>query len=447
MWKFEKVFSDDGSELSTASQTTTLGTVINAAYDGRYMWVCATNGIGIYEFWGESSDDEPTTDELDDLLWPRYTEFGPKRKLKLITFIKIDASNITRSTRYLSLSLAPSWTGGAGTTTVGGTNITFTQKRDDLLIATEVTANSSAVALSQYWIVKAGTKMCVSAGANFSKVFVFDIGTQQLDSIVTLNNEPSAVPTVANRNLHFQDGKIWCVNTLFTDTTAQRLISKSLSTGTETSTTINVRPSSVRTWIANGYNGFVYITNHNGVSISKYVEGTGAFSARIRTSAWPHHIFTNSDKRILVASGESLLSGIDWDDDGVHHDNNTEHTVLDLAFDPVDAGKVWVAKQTGTNKLARFTLSSGDVLEVGEEAKDWVINGSGITAPTGIVSVPSQSFVPAAGGTRNTRPYLFVLSASSVYLITIDAALIRPYYCELNGQGAVVGGALNYFGE
>ncbi len=160
MWKFEKVFSDDGSELSTGTLSTTLGTVINAAYDGVYVWVCATNGIGIYEFFGASSDDEPSVDEVDDLLWVRYTEQGPKRKLKLVTFIKIDATHIKRSTRYLSLSLAPGWAGGAGSTTVGAVTITFTQNRTDLLVATEVSTHADG-ALSQYWITKVGSKMCI----------------------------------------------------------------------------------------------------------------------------------------------------------------------------------------------------------------------------------------------------------------------------------------------
>lgn len=446
MWNFEKVFSDDGSELSTATLATALGQTIQGIYDGRFMWVTAANGIGIYEFWGASSGDEPTIDEIDDLLWARYTEQGPLRKLKLITFISISASQVKRSTRYLSLSLAPGWTGGAGSTTAGGAAITFTANRADLLVATEVSTNSSGIALTPYWIATCNDKIIVSNGANYSNIFVFDVATQQLVSVLTLGLEPSGAATIANSNLLGLSGKAWCVNTFYDDATSQRLITKNINTGTETSTNINVRPSSTRAWLANGYNGFVYMTDHNGVSVSRYDQSTAALGARIRTSAFPHHVFTTQDRMILVASDTSLLTTVDWDDDGVHFSNNTENVPTSMARDPVSSTKYWFTRTSG-NQLMKYDLTSGDMFEVGPTAADWVVSSSPIAAPVQVHTIGSRTYTASDGSTRTIRPYLFVLSGSSVYLVAIDNPLVRSWYTSINGQAALVGGSQQYFGE
>jgi hypothetical protein len=42
---------------------------------------------------------------------------------------------------------------------------------------------------------------------------------------------------------------------------------------------------------------------------------------------------------------------------------------------------------------------------------------------------------------------LFILNGSKVLLLPLDSTLKRQYYVEINGQGAVVGGTLQYFGE
>jgi hypothetical protein len=236
------------------------------------------------------------------------------------------------------------------------------------------------------------------------------------------------------------------VNTFYDDNTPQRLISTNIYTLDGTSTNINVRPGSSRTWIANGYNGFVYITNHNGVSVSRYNQDTGILGARIRTSALPHHIFSTQDRKILVASGDSLLTTVDYDDDGVHHDNNTENVPTSMAIDPIDTSRMWFTRTSG-NKLMRLGLASGSVLEVGAEDKDWVINNSGITAPVFVQTLFPRTYVNTAGETKTTRAALFVLSESKVFYLYLDSGLVRPYYSELNGQGAVVGGTLKYFGE
>jgi hypothetical protein len=451
-WKIEKIFTDTGSELSTATLNTTLGTTNQAVYDGRFMWVTCANGIAIYEFWGQSSGDEPTVDEVDDLLWQRYTEEGPLRKLKLITFISVGASQIKRSTRYLSLSVAPGWTGGAGSTTVGGTAVTFTANRSDLLVATEVSTNSVGVALAPYWIAKVGDKMVVSNGANYSRCWIFDIATQRPESSFTFTGTEFDGSTItANSNLCGSNGKIWFVNSVFNDLNGQRLYNYTLGTSTLAYTTIAVRPSLYRTWVADGFNGQIYITNYNGVSITKYDYATGAQTSRIRTNAFPTKIFTDQNRQIFVPSYGGMLTLVDWDDDGVHNDYSAEYTetgtVVGFASDPTDTDKVWFTQATD-GKLSRYSLSTKQQYETGAGA-DWNIEQTGFGTPDMIVAIPSRTYTTSTGATRTVRPYMFICDNSTVRLFAMDlnAFLVRDNYFEVNGQGAVVGGALTYFDE
>jgi hypothetical protein len=446
-WKIEKIFTDTGAELSTGTLNTTLGTSLMAAYDGRFMWVTCTSGIAIYEFWG--SGDETSVDETEDLLWARYTENGPQKKLKLVTFISVGASQIKRSTRYLSLSVVPGWTGGAGSTTVGDYAVTFTQSREDLLVTTEVYSNSVALSLSPYWIAKVGDKMVVSDGANFSRCWVFDIETQRPESSFAFSNtEYDGSQVTANSNMVGANGRIWFVNTVYDDANGQRLYNYRLSDSTLGYATVNVRPTQTRTWLADGFNGQIYVTNYNGVSVTRFDYDTGAQTARVRVNAFPTKIFTDQNRQIFVASFGGMLSLVDWDDDGVHNDYSAEYeeasTIPCFATDPTDTDKIWFAQVGG--KVTRYSLSTKQQYETGD-GNDWNIKETGFATPDWLVTVPTRTYIDITGATKTVRPYLFMCDGGTVRLFAMDNFLVRDNYMEVNGQGAVVGGTLEYFGE
>ena len=447
-WKIEKIFTDTGSELSTAGLSTTLGTSIQAAYDGRFMWVTCTNGIAIYEFWG--SGDETAVDDTEDLLWARYTEDGPKKKLKLVTFVSVGASQIKRNTRYLSLSVAPGWTGGAGSTTVGDYTVTFTQSRSDLLVTTEVYPNTVAEPLSPYWIAKVGSKMVVSNGANFTRCWIFDIETQRPESSFAFSNsEFDGSQITANSNMVGSNGRIWFVNTVYDDANGQRLYNYRLSDSTLGYATVNVRPTQTRTWVADGFNGQIYVTNYNGVSVTRFDGESGAQTARVRVNAFPTKIFTDQHRQIFIASYGGMLTLLDWDDDGVHNDYSAEYTdagtLACFASDPTDTDKVWFAQATD-GKVTRYSLSTKQQYETGTGA-DWNIKETGFATPDWLVTVPTRTYLDITGATKTVRPYMFMCDGGTVRLFAMDNFLVRDNYMEVNGQGAVVGGALEYFGE
>ena len=72
-WEFEKVY-----EAAVSSSPKQM------LFDGRYLWVTTDFSVLIYEFFGESSDHEPTFEELDQLVIDRYDA-----KIKLIETIPV----------------------------------------------------------------------------------------------------------------------------------------------------------------------------------------------------------------------------------------------------------------------------------------------------------------------------------------------------------------------
>lgn len=354
-WKFEHVYDSNGTELSTANLATTLDGAADFCYDGRYVWVSAgSNGVAVYEFWGANSDDEPAFEDLDELMYPRY-DSGVKKKLRLVTFIKITGTTVQRVTREPSLA-----DDGATKTTLNETEFTYYKSN----------TVPGALSLNGYHVVYNAGKVYVSNGATFTNIFEFDVNTQQFVRVIEvgetysgLTNEWFASGSTygMNSNLCAAGGKLWFVGASWGDDAQQRLYSYNPLTDVKTTTNIPVRPTRTRTWIADGYNGYVYITNHNNVSVSKFNVETGAFVSIIRTNALPTRIFSGPDRRIWVSSFAGMLTLVDWDDDQTHNNWGTETTILSGNVDPTDTTKFWWIRTDGV--LSRMNLNDGTRLQ------------------------------------------------------------------------------------
>lgn len=442
----ERVYTDDGTELSTAGVPTSLAGADQLAYDGRYVWVTCAGGVAIYEFWGEASDSEPLWEDLDELTYPRY-DSGAKKKLRLITFMSL-GSQLLRVTRHASLSLRPDIlsTTADGTVMVGAVSCELKTIRSDLRVIAETSTNSLG-SLSPKWIQKIGSKMYVTSGANFTKIFEFDIETQRPIRAITLPERITNVLEVANSNLCAASGKLWLVNTFYDDATLQKLYQFDPTLNTWAYSTIPVRPSSARTFIADAYNGHVYITNYNNVSISKFTYA-GTFVQAIRTNALPTGLWTDQNRRIWVNSYAGMLTLVDYDDDQVHNDWSTDDAALSLVMDPNDSTKLWWCDGA---KLVRHDLTTKTQLETShnpDETDDWFFTGQ---FPAGDV-VSLLSTVPQvigyAGGEKTMASYLIMSFDNHLAAVRLDTYLMyRKSYAELNGQAAVVAGAIAYFGE
>lgn len=445
-FKLDRVYESNGTELTNALHTTTLSGAVNMEYDGRYLWVaCGTAGIGIYEWWGAASDNEPAWETLDELVYPRY-DSGLKKKLRLVTYITVGASSTKRTT-----CLEPMAESGA---------TTYSQSSGETAYAKSTARTGTA--LNAYYIKKCADKMYVTNGANFREVFEFSIDTQNLLSVINVEETylgmthsfvtgttfTKGTKYAMNSNLESANNKLWFVGTAFGDDWPQKLYSYDVLTGTRTTTDIPARPSLARTWVANGYNGSVYISNYNNVSVTRFSNVDGSLGAVIRSNAFTTHMHSTPDRRIWASSYGGMLTLIDWDDDGVHHDYSsgigTESRAVSLHIDPTDTSKVWFV--TASQQLIRHDLNTHQQLE-GFGTNDWSFTNTKLGSPeVAWVSQPMY-FQDSTLTTHQLKPYIFLLQDGKLLAWKLDKYLYRDVYATVNGQGAVVEGPQQYFGE
>lgn len=505
-WKFERIFDSDGTELTTAGMSTSISGAFDFCYDGRYLWVSAgSDGIGIYEFWGESSDHEPDFSTLDELTYPRY-DVGLSKKLRLVTFLKISAGVVSRVTR-----LAP-------------------QKEDNATVYTLPTlekayykaTDKSAGTLNACYMAYANGKVYVTNGATFSQIYEFDPQTQNFLRTISVSETYTGADNEfftknstygMNSNLCSAGNKIWFVGSSWGDGVPQRLYCFDPATSAKTTTDIPVRPTRARTWIADGLNGYVYITNYNNVSVSKFRHSDAGFVGVIRVNALPTRIFSGQDRRIWVSSYGGMISLIDYDDDGVHNSWGSEFSVLSAAIDPTDASKLWWVRNDGV--LARMDLNTNarlqtvvkptktlETTEVGvggslqtqailgtakendivhvtnpkteikyeyvavpfdttldtyqwqftgevpeNGLRDWNFSHSKLDKPELITFTPTITYTDGDGANHTVNNYMFLLQDGKLLAVRMNKYLYRDVFAEINGQAAVVAGSLGYFGE
>lgn len=440
----ERVYADSGADLTTGLLSTAILNVNEFCYDGRFMWVACDSGIAIYEFWGESSNNEPLWEELDLLTYPRYDEVrGREKKLKLTTFIKITSTQVLRSTRHPSLSLRPDIVDDTptGTITVGSTAVTLT-KVGGFKVITEVSGNDSGQALVPKHLARIGSKIyCVSD--KFQYIFVFDVDSQRHTEVIGLPARIDNIRQTANSNICAAGGKLWFANSFFDDVTAQRLYFYNPANGTFAFTNIPNRPSLTKQYLADGKNGYVYLTCFNDVSIGKYETSTGAYAANIRTNALPTGIWSDENRRIFVNSFAGMLTLVDWDDDEVHNDWTTDDAALGFAADTKDITKLW---WTDGTKVVRHDLNTKQQIESinGEKIEDWMFDSNVALAGGRALTMT----LPTTIGGMSLAPYVFVGKTNSICAFRLDDHwLYRPSFNEVNGQGAVTAGSEKYFGE
>lgn len=438
----EPIFSSDGSELSHGSHNTTLsaglGAPFNAEFDGKYVWVTCSNGIAIYEYWGEyySGGVEPAFTDYDDLDGDLYNA-GTTQRLRMVTALTITSNNIKRTTRAASLAES-----GASTVTLASGESAYYKS-----------TSTTISALVPKYIARSGDKMYVTNGTNFKEIFEFDINTHLYVRTINVKETFGGTDYGMNSNLLAAAGKLWMVGTFFSDAQPQKMYIYDLATDVKTGNDILVRPQLARSWLAPGYNGAIYITDYNNVSVTKYDVDDASYMTQIRMNALPSSIWTTPERRIFVSSYAGMLTLIDWDDDQMHNDFGSQDTIMSLVGDPTDGAYAWFVRADGV--LVRYDLNNIEQLETngGEEGgEDWEINGVGLDQLSYNIITPTFTYTNSLGADQTINPFMFVLGPTFVKALRMDLTHLdritkRQVFAELNGQAAVTGGALTYFGE
>lgn len=257
-----------------------------------------------------------------------------------------------------------------------------------------------------------------------------------------------------NSNMIVAHEKIWAITKMAATNQNQYIGVYKLADNSVSSVAIPARPSSAKAWMAPGYNGHVYITNYNNFSVTKVDADANTIASVIRLNSSPTRVYTDSARRIWVSSYGGMLSLVDYDDDQVHNDYGSVDGIISFAADTSDASKLWWVD--ATNKLVRMDINTKQVLETESAANDWNIVSKELTSMkdhSAVFITPFVQYTRENGDVVTVRPYLFtgnVISASEGPLIAFrldDTYFYRDAYCEVNGQGAVVDGTQEYFGE
>lgn len=366
----EWVYKSNGTELTTPTFSTKLDSAYSILDDGTYIWVsCGTDGILVYQYFGASTDDEPDWASLDATNLQRYTENSTTAKLRLVTAIKITATAVQRTTVISSLSLIPDLSTTAdGTYTVSGQSVTvLTASSGERMITTSVARSGNA--LDAKFICTDGTYIYVSNGLTFSEVARFNIAAQDFVDSIFMSVPVSSVYPKMNSNLCYSNGRLWAVAAYYDDTTPQALVSYNLTTAALTSTNLPVRPGSARAWVADGFNGYLYVAMYNSWGVCK-VSTSGAYSSYIRVNGYPTGVFTDSSKKIYVSSYGGMLSLIDWSTDAVSNNWGTESKLLSFNVDIADSSYVWFVNSSGN--VVKQNLNDGTQIEIGIGTDDWI---------------------------------------------------------------------------
>lgn len=441
-FNIEHVYTTDGSDISTTQLSTSVASVNSMLFDGKYLWVMGINGIAIFSYFGSYCYDEPSWAELDDAIYQNLG-YGLSKKLRLVTYIKVTSAVVVRTTVDPALSLFPtlSSSDADGTYVIGGVNVVVkTLENGERAITTSITRTGSDLnTLNAFYGAIDGTKLYATNGNVFSEVFRFNVTTQDFETAfrITPMTGSGAYPTMTS-NMIAADGKLWTVTTMTSPDLPQTLQSYNLSTGVTVQTTIPVRPGTARSWIADGYNSHVYVTNYNNLSVTRFTY-SNVLGAVIRVNSSPSRIFSFPDKKIYVSSYAGMLSLIDWDDDGVHNDWGTESTCLALYQDPTDSSKVWFLNDGGT--IANHDLNTHDQTEFAAltETDDWISNSASFAArPASVswvsgiyvgyqftatlnatVTLPNQKLISreAWNGTQTYNPDIVIRNTSNVRLV------------------------------
>lgn len=478
-YKLANVYDSNGSELTNALHTTTLAGTNQMAYDGRYVWItCGTNGIAIYDHWYDDVDrtkTRPAFADIDELTAAYWTDLDsqvdgvPQNKIKLVTYLTVTSTQVKRSTCLQSQAES-------------GATVYPRDAYGDSIYA-KVNSRSGN-ALNAFWIKKLGDKMYVTNTNNFTEIFEFDIQTQNLVRVLTVADVYKGTTTVAYvtgmpvytkgtsysmlSNLEAANGKLWMVGRAWGEDQQRQVYSLDPITGATTSTNTNARPGYSRSMVANGLNGYVYVTNYNDWGVCKFNADDGSFVANIRVNGYPQGIWVGPDRKIWVTSFAGMLSLIDWDDDQVHNDYSSESIAAQAQTDPTNGGYVWFVNSS--NKLVHYDLNTKKQYENGTTA-DYMFYNDKLTTPENFLAIPSFTYQDSALATKTVKAQLLVLTTNTLvswfightgspdendpladvtyfdYPYPYTDYPYRTIYAEMTGQAAVSAGGNAYFGD
>lgn len=294
------------------------------------------------------------------------------------------------------------------------------------------------------WIAKSFRNIWVANAYQFTKITQIRISTMEIATVITC-------PKTMNSNLVFENDRLWMVDKALEEQTGvdrQRLYQLVLSNFTWGSTEIPVRKTLARTYITPGYNGFLYVTNFNNVSLCKFTT-VGGYVGQIRTNAFPQVAMSTSDRDVFISSYGGMLTRVNGLTDEVFNAYSTVETATSLS----GQGSNFVWYTDPANLVGRVNRSDNSLTFTNDgDNEDWHIDISSLSDKSFtklLVTLPFtyKQFDGSQWNNVEVKPYLIILGASKVMAIRLDPALVRENYIQISGQGMISTGSEDYMGE
>lgn len=308
------------------------------------------------------------------------------------------------------------------------------------------------------WLCKSFSNIWIANDYKATKLTQVNIASRAIVTTIDL-------PTTMNSNFIFEADRILMVSKAKEDqegSDRQRLYIFNPSTLKFASIEIPVKKQLARAFITSGYNGFVYVTNFNNVSLSKFSTATWTYEGQVRTNAFPRVATVTPSRDIFVASYGGMLTRINGLTDEVFNAYSTVYTATSLSA--VDDNSVWytclkegqyvdtniVGKVNRLDNSLLFTGNTKD--DTGENYQDWNIESDSISDKEFtrvLITTPFtyQQFDGASWNAVDVKPYLIMLGASKIMAVRLDRYLMRENYIQLSGQAMISTGSEDYMGE
>ena len=308
------------------------------------------------------------------------------------------------------------------------------------------------------WLCKSFSNIWIANDYKATKLTQVNIASRAIATTIDL-------PTTMNSNIIYEAGRILMVSKAKEDqegSDRQRLYILNPLTLKFASIEIPVKKQLARAFITSGYNGFVYVTNFNNVSLSKFSTVTWTYEGQVRTNAFPQVATVTPSRDIFVASYGGMLTRINGLTDEVFNAYSTVSTATSLSA--VDDNSVWYTclkegQYVDTNIVGKVNRLDNSLLftgktkdDTGENYQDWNIESDSISDKEFtrvLITTPFtyQQFDGASWNAVDVKPYLIMLGASKIMAVRLDRYLMRENYIQLSGQAMISTGSEDYMGE
>jgi hypothetical protein len=260
------------------------------------------------------------------------------------------------------------------------------------------------------------------------------------------------LPTEMDSNIAYGEDKIWFADKApetqsSPDTQNLYYLSCSsleVSSGTEIPNKKQIEPIH----IAYGKNGYVYLTNFNDVSVSKFDASDGSHVTDIRVNREPTHIYVDEDLKIWVSSYGGMLSSID-NLDAVTHSHGTVSNVKSMAD---DGTYFWVT--TVNDSLLRINKSTKSILEAdtgqGEDYELLLSDSFSDANIQKLLITPAFTYEAWNGSSYDTievKQYVFAITNSYINTFRNYKPLIRENFAQLDAVAMISTGEYDYTGD